>query len=49
MYDLRVNKKIFSVNHSSPIESIVFLPSGGIFLSAGKSYFLYYWPILKVI
>ncbi|KAK2588454.1 hypothetical protein KPH14_004443 [Odynerus spinipes] len=35
MYDTRTNKKIFSVNHEAPVESVLFLPSGGIFLSAG--------------
>ncbi|KAF7386408.1 hypothetical protein HZH68_013540 [Vespula germanica] len=35
MYDTRTNKKIFTVNHEAPVESILFLPSGGIFLSAG--------------
>ncbi|TGZ38343.1 U3 small nucleolar RNA-associated protein 15-like protein [Temnothorax longispinosus] len=35
MYDARTNKKIFSVNHDAPVESLLFLPTGGIFLSAG--------------
>lgn len=35
MYDTRTNKQIFNVNHEAPVESVVFLPSGGIFLSAG--------------
>lgn len=35
MYDCRIENKVFSVNHGSPIESLLFLPSGGIFLSAG--------------
>ncbi|KYM93436.1 PREDICTED: U3 small nucleolar RNA-associated protein 15 homolog [Cyphomyrmex costatus] len=35
MYDTRTNKKVFSVNHNAPIESLLFLPTGGIFLSAG--------------
>lgn len=35
MYDSRTNKKIFSVNHDAPVESLLFLPTGGIFLSAG--------------
>lgn len=35
MYDTRTNKKIFTVNHEAPVESVLFLPSGGIFLSAG--------------
>lgn len=36
MYDTRTNKKIFSVNNDAPVESLLFLPTGGIFLSAGK-------------
>lgn len=39
MYDIRLQKKIFSFSHDSPVESLLFLPSGGIFLSAGKLYF----------
>ncbi|KAJ8952934.1 hypothetical protein NQ318_006551, partial [Aromia moschata] len=35
MYDTRVEQEVISVNHGSPIESLLFLPSGGIFLSAG--------------
>ncbi|KAF5296592.1 hypothetical protein FQA39_LY19296 [Lamprigera yunnana] len=35
MYDNRSNKSVLSVNHGSPIESLLFLPTGGIFLSAG--------------
>uniref|UniRef100_A0A1Y1N2Q3 U3 small nucleolar RNA-associated protein 15 homolog n=1 Tax=Photinus pyralis TaxID=7054 RepID=A0A1Y1N2Q3_PHOPY len=35
MYDTRSNKLVLSVNHGSPIESLLYLPSGGIFLSAG--------------
>lgn len=35
MYDTRTEKAILSVNHGSPIESLLFLPSGGVFLSAG--------------
>lgn len=35
MYDTRTNKTVFTVDHGSPVESLLFLPSGGIFLSAG--------------
>ncbi|XP_057331453.1 U3 small nucleolar RNA-associated protein 15 homolog [Microplitis mediator] len=35
MYDTRTNKSVFTVNHGAPVESIIFLPSGGIFISAG--------------
>lgn len=40
LYDTRTNKKIFTVNHDSPVESVLFLPSGGIVLSAGRNYFI---------
>ncbi|KAG7205071.1 hypothetical protein KM043_005449 [Ampulex compressa] len=35
MYDARTNKNVLNVNHEAPVESVIFLPSGGIFLSAG--------------
>ncbi|XP_034938948.1 U3 small nucleolar RNA-associated protein 15 homolog [Chelonus insularis] len=35
MYDTRTNKSTLSVNHEAPVESVIFLPSGGIFISAG--------------
>lgn len=35
MFDTRTEKIILSVNHGSPVESVLFLPSGGVFLSAG--------------
>ncbi|GJQ81490.1 hypothetical protein Trydic_g14645 [Trypoxylus dichotomus] len=35
MYDTRMDKAVITVNHESPVESLLFLPSGGIFLSAG--------------
>lgn len=35
MYDKRTNQSLLTVDHGSPIESLLFLPSGGIFLSAG--------------
>lgn len=35
MYDIRTSKCVMSVSHNSPVESLVFLPTGGIFLSAG--------------
>ncbi|KRT83380.1 WD40 domain-containing protein, partial [Oryctes borbonicus] len=35
MYDTRLDKAVITVNHESPVESLLFLPSGGIFLSAG--------------
>ena len=36
MYDARTNTKICTVNHDAPVESVIFLPSGGVFLSAGQ-------------
>lgn len=35
MYDTRTDSKVLTCNHGSPVESLLFLPSGGIFLSAG--------------
>lgn len=35
MYDCRTENEILNVNHGSPVESLLFLPSGGIFLTAG--------------
>lgn len=35
LYDCRSNETILTVNHGSPVESTLFLPSGGIFISAG--------------
>ncbi|KAK9308622.1 hypothetical protein QLX08_001471 [Tetragonisca angustula] len=35
MYDTRTSKQILNVSHEAPVESLLFLPSGGIFLSAG--------------
>lgn len=38
MYDTRTNTVIFEVNHGSPVESLLFLPTGGIFISAGGTH-----------
>lgn len=35
LYDCRSNETVLTVNHGSPVESTLFLPSGGIFISAG--------------
>lgn len=35
MYDTRSDAVIFDVNHGAPVESLLFLPTGGIFISAG--------------
>ncbi|XP_072938112.1 U3 small nucleolar RNA-associated protein 15 homolog [Epargyreus clarus] len=35
LYDCRSNETVLTVNHGNPVESTLFLPSGGIFISAG--------------
>ncbi|XP_067634926.1 U3 small nucleolar RNA-associated protein 15 homolog [Eurosta solidaginis] len=35
MYDTRTQQISFSIDHGSPVESLLFLPTGGIFISAG--------------
>lgn len=35
LYDCRSNETVLTVNHCSPVESTLFLPSGGLFISAG--------------
>lgn len=35
LHDCRTNGTVLTVNHGSPVESTLFLPSGGIFISAG--------------
>lgn len=35
LYDCRSNETVLTVNHGEPVESTLFLPSGGIFISAG--------------
>uniref|UniRef100_A0A182VRG6 U3 small nucleolar RNA-associated protein 15 homolog n=1 Tax=Anopheles minimus TaxID=112268 RepID=A0A182VRG6_9DIPT len=35
MYDTRIKDCVMTVDHGQPVESMVFLPSGGIFISAG--------------
>lgn len=35
LYDCRSNETTLTVNHGCPVESTLFLPSGGIFISAG--------------
>lgn len=35
MYDVRTGNSVFSVDHGSPVESTIFLPTGGLFLSCG--------------
>lgn len=35
MYDTRTNTTVLNVNHGSPVESVLFLPTGGIFLTSG--------------
>lgn len=38
MYDTRSDEVIFDVDHGSPVESLLFLPTGGIFISAGGTH-----------
>ncbi|KAI8125202.1 hypothetical protein FF38_02294 [Lucilia cuprina] len=35
LYDTRTNEVTATVDHGSPVESLLFLPTGGIFISAG--------------
>lgn len=35
MYDTRTQQIAYSIDHGSPVESLLFLPTGGIFISAG--------------
>ncbi|KAM7348937.1 U3 small nucleolar RNA-associated protein 15 homolog [Cochliomyia hominivorax] len=35
LYDVRTKEVTASVDHGSPVESLLFLPTGGIFISAG--------------
>ncbi|XP_050330173.1 U3 small nucleolar RNA-associated protein 15 homolog [Bactrocera neohumeralis] len=35
MYDTRTQQISYSIDHGSPVESLLFLPTGGIFISAG--------------
>lgn len=35
MWDIRTDKEVMTMDHKSPVESLLFMPSGGLFLSAG--------------
>lgn len=35
MWDTRTNKEVMTMDHKGPIESLLFMPGGGLFLSAG--------------
>lgn len=35
MWDTRTDKEVMTMNHGGPIESLLFLPNGGMFLSSG--------------
>lgn len=35
MYDTRAEKCVMTVNHGSPVEACLFIPTGGIFITAG--------------
>ncbi|XP_037035241.1 U3 small nucleolar RNA-associated protein 15 homolog [Bradysia coprophila] len=38
MYDTRTNSAVFEVDHGSAVHSVMFLPTGGIFVSSGASH-----------
>ncbi|GBP34413.1 U3 small nucleolar RNA-associated protein 15 homolog [Eumeta japonica] len=46
LYDCRQQGAVLTVNHGSPVESTLFLPSGGIFISAGGTE-IKVWDILN--
>lgn len=49
MYDTRTNEQVLCVDHGAPVESILFLPSGGIFLSAGEiAVDIRHWFLVKL-
>ncbi|XP_063221624.1 U3 small nucleolar RNA-associated protein 15 homolog [Bacillus rossius redtenbacheri] len=35
MYDTRTKARVLAVDHGCPVESVMFLPTGGVFLTAG--------------
>ncbi|KAF7265764.1 hypothetical protein GWI33_020844 [Rhynchophorus ferrugineus] len=35
LWDTRTDKEVMTMNHGNPVESLLFLPNGGMFLSAG--------------
>ncbi|GFQ79209.1 u3 small nucleolar RNA-associated protein 15 homolog [Trichonephila clavata] len=35
MYDIRTGSSVMSVDHESPVDSVLIFPSGGLFISAG--------------
>lgn len=50
MYDTRINASVFNMDHGAPVESVLFLPTGGVFLSAGtlckpSDHFIWYWGL----
>ena len=36
MYDTRCQSCVLTCDHGAPVESILFLPTGGLFVTAGK-------------
>lgn len=38
MYDTRTESAVFEVDHGSQVHSVIFLPTGGIFISCGNSH-----------
>lgn len=43
VYDTRSTEPVMTVNHGSPVESVLCLPSGGIFVSGGKKLCTFYY------
>jgi len=41
MFDSRTKSVTMSVDHESPVESLIFLPSGSLLISAGNFTFLF--------
>lgn len=46
LYDTRISEVICSLDHGSPVETLLFLPSGGICLSAGGTNILA-WDVFR--
>jgi len=38
MFDSRTKSVTMSVDHEAPVESLMFLPSGSLLISAGNTY-----------
>jgi len=56
MFDSRTKSVTMSVDHESPVESLIFLPSGSLLISAGniqffllKMFILFFYLPLKLV